>query len=289
MNRLNFSHFYYFYIVAKEGSIKQAAEKLFVSQPTISDQLKLLEEYFECKLFHREHRQLNLTTQGELALEYADEIFAKSTELTRRLRHSIKLPKTSFDIGMTPFMSQYFLYDIITPLFDQEEFTVNIHQDQRHLLLAELEEGNVDMIFTDDKDSLTSSVDTYRVGLNKTFVVAHKKYKKLKKDFPECLNEIPFFNYTGETKLKYEIELFFAQNNLTPKMAGQAEDIDLFQVITEKGLAFTIVPEVAKNRLCLNKDVIVLGELTELQTSVWAVLKKNDRGLGHKLVKGKLK
>jgi LysR family transcriptional activator of nhaA len=189
---------------------------------------------------------------------------------------------------MTPFMSQYFLYDIITPLFDQEEFTINIHQEKRHLLLAELEEGNVDMIFTDDKDSLSSSVDTYRVGLNKTFVVANKKYKKHKKNFPECLNEIPFFNYTGETKLKYEIELFFAKNNLTPKVLGQAEDIDLFQVVTESGKAFTIVPEVAKNRLCLNKDVIVLGELEDLQTSVWAVLKKNDKGLGYKLLKGKL-
>jgi len=43
VERLNFSHFFYFYIVAKEGSIKFAAEKLFVSQPTISDQIKLLE------------------------------------------------------------------------------------------------------------------------------------------------------------------------------------------------------------------------------------------------------
>jgi len=288
MNRLNFSHFYYFYIVAMEGSIKNAALKLFVSQPTISDQLKLLEEYFDCKLFEREHRQLNLTKEGELALEYAETIFAKSTELTRRLRHSIKLPKTSFDIGMTPFMSQYFLYDLITPLFEQESLTVNIQQDNRLLLLAQLEEGNVDMIFTDNKDTLPSSVDTYRVGLNRTFVVAHKKYKKHKRNFPDCLNEIPFFNYTGETKLKYEIELFFSQNNLTPKIAGHAEDIDLFQLITEKGVAFTIVPEVAKNRLCLNKDIIVLGELEELQTSVWAVLKKNDRGLGFKLLKDKL-
>jgi len=271
-----------------EGSIKNAALKLFVSQPTISDQLKLLEEYFDCKLFEREHRQLNLTKEGELALEYAETIFAKSTELTRRLRHSIKLPKTSFDIGMTPFMSQYFLYDLITPLFEQESLTVNIQQDNRLLLLAQLEEGNVDMIFTDNKDTLPGSVDTYRVGLNRTFVVAHKKYKKHKSNFPDCLNEIPFFNYTGETKLKYEIELFFSQNNLTPKIAGHAEDIDLFQLITEKGVAFTIVPEVAKNRLCLNKDIIVLGELEELQTSVWAVLKKNDRGLGFKLLKDKL-
>lgn len=289
MNRLNFSHFYYFYIVANEGSIKSAAEKLFVSQPTISDQIKLLEEYFECKLFERKHRQLNLTKEGELALEYGERIFSMSTELTRRLRHNIKVPKTSFDIGMSSFMSQYFLYDTILPLFEQSEYRINMRQDHRHLLLAEMEEGNIDLIFTDDRNSLPINVDSYRVGSNKTFVVAHKKFKKHAKNFPESLNKIPYFSYTSDSTLKYEIELFFSQNGLTPRLVGESEDIDLFQIVTEKAYAFTIVSEVAKNRLCLNKDVIVLGEIEELQTSVWGVVKKNERGLAYKLLKGKLK
>ena len=111
MDRLNFSHFYYFYIVAKEGSIKTAAEKLFVSQPTISDQIKLLEDYFQCSLFERKHRQLELTKEGFLALEYADKVFQMSRELTSRLRNDVKLPKTSFDVGMSPYMGQFFLYN----------------------------------------------------------------------------------------------------------------------------------------------------------------------------------
>jgi LysR family transcriptional activator of nhaA len=192
MDRLNFNHLYYFYIVAMEGSIKAAAEKVYVSQPTISDQIKLLEEYFDCKLFERQHRQLVLTQEGELALDYAKRIFDLSNEVTRRLRHNIKIPKTSFDIGMTPYMSQYFLYDMIMPLFAQKDYTVHLHQQARHLLLAELEEGNLDIFFTDDKDNLPANTEYHRVGLNKTFVVAHKKYRKYKKNFPESLNEIPF-------------------------------------------------------------------------------------------------
>jgi LysR family transcriptional regulator, transcriptional activator of nhaA len=288
MERLNFSHLFYFYIVANEGSIKVAAQKLFVSQPTISDQIKLLEEYFDCKLFERQHRQLSLTTEGELALDYAKSIFSLSKELTGRLRHNIKIPKTSFDIGMTPYMSQYFLYDLIMPVFEQEDYTLSFHQESRHILLAELDEENIDMIFTDEKDSLPAWTEFHRVGVNRTFVVAHKKFRKYIKNFPESLNNIPFFSYTDDSTLKYDIEMFFSQNAITPRVIGQAEDIDLYQLVTEKGLAFTIVPEVAKTRLCLNKDVIVLGEVKELQTSVWAVLKKGDRGLGYKLLKGKL-
>jgi len=288
MEKLNFNHFFYFYIVAKEGSIKSAAEKIHISQPTISDQIKLLEDYFDCQLFERKNRSLVLTKEGKLALNYAAKIFDLSNEVTFRLRNKIELPKRSLDIGITHFMSHYFLYDSLTPLFNQEEVSINIQENHRHLLLAELEEGNIDMIFTDTKDGLSNSMDAYRVGVNKTFAVAHKKYRKYKEDFPDSLTSIPFFNYTNESFLKYEIELFFAKNSITPKVIGEADDIDLFEVVTNNGLAFTIVPETAKNRLCSNKDIIVLGELEELQTSVWGIIKNTYKGLGYKLLKNQL-
>jgi LysR family transcriptional activator of nhaA len=288
MDRLNFNHLYYFYIVAKCGSIKEAAEKLHVSQPTISDQIKLIEEYLESKLFERKNRALFLTKEGSEALSYAEKIFDLGNELTYRLRNKIQLPKRTLDIGITHFMSHYFLYDILDPLFSQSEVSVNIIENQRHLLLADLEEGNIDVVFTDTKDSISGTMNAFRLGVNKTYVVAHKKYKRYKKNFPESLNEIPFFNYTNDSFLKYEINLFFTKNGITPKIIGEADDIDMFQVVTERGHAFSIVPEPAMNRLCQNKDVVVLGEIEELQTSVWGITKNSYRGLGYKLLKGEL-
>lgn len=289
MDRLNFSHFYYFFIVAKEGSIKDAAERLHVSQPTISDQIKLLEEYFQCSLFHRKHRHLVLTKEGELALDYAEKVFQMSRELTTRLRNDIKLSKTSFDVGMSPYVSQFFLYDKIIPLFHQKDYSINLKQNNRHILLAELEQGNLDMIFTDEKDSLPIGFKAFKIGESRTFAVAHKKFRKAKSRFPERLNEIPFFGYNdNEPKMKYEIDLYFRQNSLSPKTIGEGDDIDLFQVVTENALGFTIVSEATKNRFCKNKDIIVLGEIEELQTSLWGVVKQNDRGLGYLFLKGKL-
>lgn len=284
MDRMNFNHLFYFYIVAKEGSIKSSAERLHVSQPTISDQLKLLEQHLGTKLFERKNRSLLLTKEGGLALSYAEKIFDLSNELTYSLRNKIHLPKRTLDIGITHFMSHYFLYDRILPLFEQGEVSINVKENERHLLIADLEEGYLDMVLTDNKDAISSTMDAYRMGVNKTFAVAHKKLIKTKTKFPENLNEIPFFNYTSESFFKYEIELFFSKNTLAPKIIGEANDMDLFEVVTAKGIAFTIVPEPAKNRLCTNKNIVVLGELTELQTSVWAIVKKNYKGLGHKLL-----
>jgi LysR family transcriptional activator of nhaA len=288
MDRINFNHLYYFYITAKAGSIKGASETLFVTQPTISDQIKLLEEHLECKLFIRKHRSLYLSDNGEIALKYAEKIFSMGNELTSRLRNQISGPKKTLDIGITNYMSHFFLYKKILPLFEQDDVSVNIKESEKHLLVADLEEEKIDLMFTINKDGLGSSLSTFKVGTNKSFAVAHKKYKKYIKGFPESLNEIPFFNYTDQSFLKYEIELFFTKNGLSPKVIGEADDLDLFDMVTENGLAFTIVPEVTMNRMILNNDVIVLGEIEELQTSVWGVIKTGYKGLGYQLLKGKL-
>jgi LysR family transcriptional activator of nhaA len=182
-------------------------------------------------------------------------------------------------------MANYFLYDKIIPLFKAEDIKVNIQQEERHLLLAELEEGNLDIVITDSKDSLGNQMSAHRIGVNKTFVVAHKKFAKFKKDFPDCLNHIPFFNYTKDSELKYEIELFFAKNRLAPKEIGEGDDSELFDLITAKGLAFTIVPEVAKNRMCKDKNIIALGEVEELETYVWGIMKSSYKGHAYKLIK----
>ena len=56
MTRLNYNHLYYFYVIAHECSIKSACSKLNLTQPTISDQLKNLEEDLGQDLFYRQHR-----------------------------------------------------------------------------------------------------------------------------------------------------------------------------------------------------------------------------------------
>lgn len=284
MDRLNFNHLYYFYIVAKTGSIKEAAKKLFVSQPTISDQLKLLEDYFSCKLFERRNRSLTLTKQGELALEYAANIFDTSKDLTFRLRNHLQIPKKSLDIGITRSIAQYFLYEKILPLFDQSEVSINFTENEHHLLLADLEEGHLDIVFTGSKDSLSHSMNVYQVGVNRTFAVAHSKFKAIVAKFPEGLSNVPYFEYSEDCSLKYEIDLFFSKNSITPRIIGSANDMDLFQLVTENGFAFVIVPEIAKNRMCRLENIEVLGELTELKSSVYGIIKDSYTGLGYKLL-----
>lgn len=273
--RINLNHLWYFYVTAEEGSVKIASEKLFVSQPTISDQIKLLEEYLECKLFERRNRAIFLTKEGELALDYARNIFDLSREMVKTLRHKEKLPRDSLVIGLTPFMSHFFQYDLLLPFFDQELLSIQIVEQEKHLLLAELEEENVDIIFTSTNQGLPSQVKSSRIGINRTFAIAHKKYQKFKKNFPDGLDEIPYFGHSPDSTLRYEIDLFFSKHGLSPRTIGEGADVHLFELVTQSGKGFTIVPEVTLNQFKKHKEIIVLGELEELQTSVYAITRKN--------------
>jgi LysR family transcriptional activator of nhaA len=66
---LNYHHLNYFRVIAQEGSIARAAQKLRLGQPTLSAQLKQLEEHIGIKLFERKHKKLILTESGRIALE----------------------------------------------------------------------------------------------------------------------------------------------------------------------------------------------------------------------------
>ena len=78
---INYHHLNYFRVIASEGSISKAAEKLRLGQPTLSAQLKQFEEQLGVRLFDRQHKKLILTEQGKIALNYAQTIFKLGFEM----------------------------------------------------------------------------------------------------------------------------------------------------------------------------------------------------------------
>ena len=82
-----FKNFEYFIAIAEEGSISKAAERLYISQPSLSKYLKRLEENFGEELFCRESYPLKLTKAGELYLSYVKELTKKETRLLEELSY----------------------------------------------------------------------------------------------------------------------------------------------------------------------------------------------------------
>lgn len=85
MTFLNYHHLYYFKHVVDEGSIVKASELLRIGQPSISMQIKMLEDQLQKKLFIRQNKKLIPTETGKIVYEYASKIFNLGDELLNTL------------------------------------------------------------------------------------------------------------------------------------------------------------------------------------------------------------
>src|SRR6188472_4333778 len=86
MEWLNYHHLLYFWAVARYGSVVRASRELRLAQPTISGQVRRLEDVIGEKLFDRVGRRLVLTNVGRTAFRYADEIFFLGQDLIGTLK-----------------------------------------------------------------------------------------------------------------------------------------------------------------------------------------------------------
>lgn len=279
MNRLNYNHLYYFYIIAKEGSIKLASEKLHVTQPTLSDQLRLLEEHFGRKLFERRNRQLFLTKYGERALEACNRIFALGNELERTMRSEGALPEQSIRVGIEPSLSRSFTYRLLVPIFEMKQIQIKIYESGLNHLYSELEAGNLDLIMTDNHD-VTKDYARINVGTSKYFAVCGKKFADQAAHAPACLGHLPFFHYTRSTRIRYEIDHYFASHDIYPQVMGEADNLDFLRTVAEKNQCYAILPENFIRTAVKEKKLFILAEIKNLKTTVEAIFPEKTENEG---------
>lgn len=110
MDWLNYHHLLYFWTVAREGTVSAAAERLRLSRPTVTAQLRSLENAFGQKLFRQVGRKLILTDFGEQVLAHADEIFSAGQKLQDLARGVEQGHRERLVIGLPDVMPKLIAY-----------------------------------------------------------------------------------------------------------------------------------------------------------------------------------
>ena len=124
---INYKHLHYFWVVAREGSIARASERLHLTPQTISGQLGLLEDQLGTRLFNRVGRNLEISESGRLALSYADEIFSLGGELEEVIHQLPKDRPQLFRVGVVDALPKSIAHRILQPaLMLQEPVTLSL-------------------------------------------------------------------------------------------------------------------------------------------------------------------
>jgi LysR family transcriptional activator of nhaA len=96
----NYRHLYYLWVVAKEGGISRAAERLGMAVQTVSTQVRGLERSLGCMLLKPVGRGVTLTEAGVVAVRLAEQIFEIGDQLPAAVRDSMGTPKLRFAVGI---------------------------------------------------------------------------------------------------------------------------------------------------------------------------------------------
>ncbi|HEY0075718.1 MAG TPA: LysR family transcriptional regulator [Abditibacteriaceae bacterium] len=144
---LNFNHLAIFVAVAETGNLTRAAERLHISQPAVSKQLRELEKSLGMALFHRLSKGVRLTEGGEVLLSYARQIFALEVEAAQALNELRNLERGQLTIGASTTIGVYLLPEICAifrarfPGIELNLEIANTQQIQNLLLKNELDLG----------------------------------------------------------------------------------------------------------------------------------------------------
>ena len=286
MNWLNYNHLYYFWLVAREGSIARAAEQLHLAHPTISKQLHQLESSFEDKLFDRVGRNLVLTEFGQTVFRYAEEIFSVGRELQDAVQGRPSDRPLQFVVGMPDVLPKLIAHRLLKPAFElSEEVHVICHEGRHDEMIAELAVHRLDIVLSDAPVSPTVHVRAFNHLLGEcglTFFANADLAAKYRRKFPSSLDGAPLLLPTEKTALRRDLEQWFYNENLRPKIIGEFEDTALMKVFGQEGLGLFPSPSVIEKEVCRQYSVRVVGRTDAVRERYYAI--SVERRLKHPAV-----
>ena len=149
MAALNHHHLLHFWTVVREGGVTRASEKLNVSQPTVSGQLRELQEALGEKLLIRSGRTLVLTDVGRTVYRYADQIFALGRELQQAVKGRVAQP-ARLAVGVAMVVPKLVAYQILEPALGlPEPIQLDCVHERPERLVAELAVYALDVVLAD--------------------------------------------------------------------------------------------------------------------------------------------
>jgi LysR family transcriptional activator of nhaA len=243
---LNYHHLLYFWTVAKEGSITRASDRLHLAQPTISGQLKKLENSLGEKLYERVGRELVLTEMGQLVYRYADEIFSIGQELVDALKGRPTGRPVRFNVGVPEVLPKLIAFRLLEPAMRlDDKIQIVCREGPMDQLLTLLATHELDVVFSDAPANSLVRVRAFNHALGECglgLFGAPKLCRQYEHDIPDSLNEAPFLLPAANTAMRRSVDQWIREAGFQPEIIGEIDDTALLKVFAEAGLGFVPGP-----------------------------------------------
>ncbi len=276
---LNYHHLYYFYTIARAGSIAKACDELLLGQPTLSMQLKQLEKSLGHKLFERRNQRLHLTEEGRVVLDYAESLFEIGRELKDAMRDRRGKGRLAIQVGILSGSPRSYGQSLIEAVLKKDpDAHVSVTEGRLSELLGAMRNHELDIVLTDvnirsqDQEEFIS----HPVGRVPIVLAAARRLARRYGGPVSRLDGAPFILVSSPSQIYYQVQDLFAQWKIKPRVVAEVQDAELGRRLALAGRgvvplnAYTVALSLPANALV----PLSLDRPLSLHESVYLVTRK---------------
>ena len=277
---ITFKEIKYFIAVSEELNFRRAAKKLNITQPPLSQQIKLLEEKIGFKLLKRDKSHVSLTLAGNKFLK-------DSYDITSKIKRSILTGKKisrgeigTLRIGFSTLASFYILPEVISKFYKSYKgVELQLKEMRTENIIKEILDKKIDLGFAGKKiiNKDINSISLYKekiiLAINKNNPLSKKKNISISDIKNE--NFILFPKSKGALGLYDKIIEFCKKGNFEPNVIQEAYEIEVILGLVSGGMGIALIPENSGN-LYLNNIIFKKFKENSPSSEIYLLIRKNE-------------
>lgn len=259
-----------FLLVSKIGNITQAAEQLNFSQPTVTAQIRTLEDHFGVLLFERVGKKLYITEAGRRLISYAEKLLSIHGEAQVVLQEFAQ--DKTIKVGLGTAVAAHTLSPVLRQFQEQvKNVSVNIeHCLNLPITVKGILDNSFDLAFVHDHIA-NSRIVQFGVFVQKLVWVAHPSLIEL---YGNNIWSLPFIALKEESIYRPKYDSFIQERSITPILVYS--DSEAIRQATVNGLGMGVLPEVLVSSHLVDGTLIELSNAPELKI-IFSVIFHKDK------------
>ena len=273
MGSLNFNHLRYFWVVAHEGSLTRAAERLNLSQSAVSVQIQKLERQMGHPLFDRIGKRLVLTEAGRIALDYADTVFLAGDELLSTLDGRPLASRQVLRVGALTTLSRNFQLEFLRPLVGRADVELIVRSGAMRDLLVQLEAHAIDVVLANSaaqRDARTP-FRNHLLSQQPVSLVGRPRAARRKFKFPDDLRTEPVLLPSLDSDIRVAFDHMLDLAGIRPIILAEVDDMAMLRLLAREREGVTLVPPIVVRDELESRVLVEHCRIPQLTESFYAI------------------
>lgn len=235
-----------FYVTAKCGNITSAAEKLYLTQPSVTKYIQKLERQLDCELFVRSKRGVRLTPEGELLLSRLEPAWQMIASAERELKSMQSLETGTVSIASTEMSFKSYVLPAMKGFMKKHPgITVKFSNALNERIISMLQDGSIDIAILHEPFKIHDFMDIQVIDEMNEYAVCGHQFREIttRSLSPQELCQHPFISMPQGSSTTEYLNDYFSRHGIEFKPDIELTTVELTVQAVESSLGIGILPE----------------------------------------------